>query len=357
MSLLDDINDKTARLGVPFNVQLDLTYRCNENCVHCYLDHGEGSEMDTAEVTGVLDQLADAGTLFLCLSGGEILLRPDLLEIIRRARSLMFSVTVKTNGILLTERDAECLAGLSVSQVHISVYSHKSEVHDAITRVPRSFDRSLSAIRLLVRLGVRVRIANVLMRENVADYQGVQALAAELGVEARIDPTVTPALDGDASATSLRIPISDLERVFRDPAVVKDVEKFCAPPPAADAGTGTDYLCGAGINGCYVSPSGDVMPCVAFPLVCGNLRRRKFLDIWRESEVLGKIRAARVRDLPACRECVNVPSCTRCPGLAYLAGDMLGPSLLDCEKAYARTGLLAPRCRAPADLPGSLGLG
>jgi len=167
----------------------------------------------------------------------------------------------------------------------------------------------------------------------------VQALAAQLGVEARIDPTVTPALDGDPSPMSLRIAIPDLQRVFRDPAVVKDVEKFCAPPPA-DAQPGGDYPCGAGINGCYISPSGDVMPCIAFPLVCGNLRRQRFGDIWRESELLGQIRGTRIRDLPKCRECVNVASCTRCPGLAYLSGDMLGLSLLDCEKAYARTGLL-----------------
>ncbi len=342
MSLIEAINDKAVRLGVPLNVQMDLTYRCNENCVHCYLDRRGGSEMDTAEVADVLAQLADAGALFLCLSGGEAPLRPDFLEIVKSARELLFNVTLKMNGTLLAERDAERLAGLAVSQVHVSIYSHRPEVHDAITRVPGSFARSLDAVRLLVRHGVRVRLSNVLMRENVADYQGVQALAAELGVEAKLDPTVTPALDGDASPASLRIPIGDLQRVFRDPAVVNDVEKFCAPPPPADSDPGSGYPCGAGINGCYISPAGDVMPCVAFPLVCGNVRGRKFLDIWRESEALAGIRAIRTGDLPVCRECANVVSCTRCPGLAHLAGDMLGPSLLDCEKAYARTGLVPP---------------
>jgi hypothetical protein len=71
---------------------------------------------------------------------------PDFLDIVRRARSLLFNVTLKTNGVLLAERDAECLAGLAVSEVHISIYSHKPEVHDAITRLC-VFRRSRSRFR------------------------------------------------------------------------------------------------------------------------------------------------------------------------------------------------------------------
>ncbi len=84
------------------------------------------------------------------------------------------------------------------------------------------------------------------------------------------------------------------------------------------------------------------MPCVQFSIVCGNVRSQPFTDIWRSSEALTRIRAIRMSDLPVCGECVNLSVCTRCPGLAYMAGDLLGPSLLDCEKVFARTGLLPP---------------
>ena len=77
-------------LGVPLSVQLDVTYRCNERCVHCYLDHDDHGEMTTAEICGVLDQLAEAGIFFLIFSGGEVFMRRDFFEILRIARSLLF---------------------------------------------------------------------------------------------------------------------------------------------------------------------------------------------------------------------------------------------------------------------------
>ena len=85
--------------GVPLSVHFDLTYRCNERCVHCYLDHDDHGEMTTGEVRSVLDQLAAAGTLFLIFSGGELLLRKDFFEFLALyARSLGFDVKLKTNG-------------------------------------------------------------------------------------------------------------------------------------------------------------------------------------------------------------------------------------------------------------------
>jgi radical SAM protein with 4Fe4S-binding SPASM domain len=342
-TLIQQISAKATRLRVPLSVHLDLTWRCNEDCVHCYLDHEGGGELSTAEVNDVLDQLAAAGTFFLCLSGGEILLRRDLMDIVAHARSLLFHVTLKTNGILLDRTYSESFARLGVSAVHISLYSHRAGVHDAITRIPGSFSRSVEAIRTLITHGVKTRVSNVLMRENVDDYGALQSFATDLGAEAKVDVTVSPTFDGDFSLSALRIPLEDLRRVYRDPAIVHDVEKFCAPPAPADDQVLEDHPCGAGHSGCYISPTGDVMPCIQFPVACGNLRRDRFADIWSSSPELDRIRALRTRDFPVCRTCRTVAACTRCPGLAMMEGDVLGPSLLDCEKAFARTGIPSPR--------------
>ena len=67
---------------MPIAVHLDVTYRCNERCVHCYLDHDDHGEMTTAEIKDTLDQLADAGVFFLTFSGGEVFLRRDFFEIL-----------------------------------------------------------------------------------------------------------------------------------------------------------------------------------------------------------------------------------------------------------------------------------
>src|SRR5213593_350296 len=96
-TLMQEMTATALRLGVPISVQLDVTYRCNERCVHCYLDHDDHGEMTLAEIRDVLDQMAEAGVFFLTISGGEVLMRMDFFDILAHARARMFSVKVKTN--------------------------------------------------------------------------------------------------------------------------------------------------------------------------------------------------------------------------------------------------------------------
>jgi len=338
-ALMEEMNRRALELGIPLGAQLDVTYRCNERCVHCYLDHDDHGELTTAEIRGVLDQLAGAGTLFLTLSGGEVFMRMDFFEILNYARSLSFYLKIKTNAFMIREKEADLLRDSDVSSVQVSIYSHRPEVHDAITLLPRSLERSIQGIRLLQQRGVKVIIANVLMRQNLADYEGVRALARSLGVESTIDPTVTPKMDGDRSIVSLGIGGNELRGVMHNADLVGDVDEFCAPPPPVDGPALDEVPCSASHTYCYISPYGDVFPCVQFPLPTGNVRQQKFLDIWRYSPQMNDVRSIRPRDLPVCSTCSHLGTCTRCPGLAYMQGDMRGPSVQDCEKSYARTGI------------------
>ena len=339
MSLMAEMNQRALTLGVPLSVHLDVTYRCNERCVHCYLDHDDHGEMTTAEIKDVLSQMSEAGVFLLTISGGEIMLRRDLFEILEFARGLLFNVKLKTNGVMIREHEAEKIRELGVEQIQISVYSHRAEVHDAITKLPGSFKRTIEAIRFLHAQGLKVTIANVLMAGNAGDYPGVVALARELGVPCTVDPTITPKIDGDRSILSLNAGASALQQVFHDPDLVGDVEKFCAPPPSPDEDVMEGYPCSAGHTACYISPYGDVFPCVAFPLPSGNVRRQAFLDIWRNSAELKEVRSIRAKDLTTCSSCAHVGTCSRCPGLAYMEGNMRGPSTADCEKSFQRTGI------------------
>jgi AdoMet-dependent heme synthase len=338
-SLLEEMGAKALALGVPLAVQLDLTYRCNERCVHCYLDHDDHGEMTTAEIKRLLGEMADAGVFMLTLSGGEIMLRKDFFEILEHARRLMFCVKLKTNAVLIREREAARIRELAVDSIQVSIYSHRPNVHDAITLVPGSLRRSLDAIRFLKSQGLKVIIANVLMTENMEDYQGVRALADELGVTATLDPTVTPMMDGNRSTLQLGVGESALQEIFRDQTLVGNVEEFCSVSPAPNADQMDALPCSAGHTACYVSPYGDVYPCVQFPLPTGNVRKQRFLDIWRFSDEMNEVRSIRLRDLPSCSQCVHASRCSRCPGLAYMEGNMRGPSIQDCEKSFARTGV------------------
>jgi radical SAM protein with 4Fe4S-binding SPASM domain len=339
MSLLAEMNEKAHALGIPLSVHIDVTYRCNERCVHCYLDHDDKGEMTTQEIKNVLDQLAEAGVFFLVFSGGEVFMRRDFLELVEYARKLLFNVKVKTNGVMIHEAEAQRLRELGVEQLQLSVYSHRPEVHDAITKLPGSLKRTVNSIKFLKSQGLKVTLSNVLMTVNRQDERGTRALAKQLGVDYTLDPTVTPKMDGDISILRLRVDEENLDALFQDDELVGDAEEYCKPPAPVDEDVMEGYSCSAGHTACYISPYGDVFPCVQFPLPTGNVRRQKFADIWYDSPQMNEVRSIKVKDLTVCSSCTHAGSCTRCPGLAYMEGSMRGPSTSDCMKSYHRTGI------------------
>lgn len=342
MSVMEDMGARAMALGIPLSVQLDLTYRCNERCIHCYLDHEDHGEMTTAEILGLLDQLAAAGVFFLNVSGGEIFVRPDLFTIIEHARKLQFSVKLKTNGVMIREAKARRIAALGVEAVQISLYSHDAATHDKITKLTGSFKRTIEGARLLRDAGVKVIFANVLMQQNADHYKQVQALAAEMGIRYEVDATITPMMDGDRGIVALNMDGGRLAAIMHDTTLLGDQAERLLAAPSGPTPLDEAYEtlpCSAGHTACYVSPYGDVFPCVQFPFKVGNVREQAFIDIWKHSPQLNEVRAIRVGDLEGCSSCVHGSSCNRCPGLAYLEGNMRGPSIQDCEKSFARTGV------------------
>jgi len=359
---MDRLISRTVRKHRPLSVHFDLTYRCNERCVHCYLDHDDHGELTTAECLKVLDDLASSGTLFLTFSGGEIFLRPDLYEILAAARRLHFDISLKTNALLVTPERAGRLRELGVRRVQISMYSDIPAVHDAITKVPGSLQRTLAAIPVLLEQGLQVKLACPLMKENLMAYRGVMALAEKLGVPYVLDLTITPMMDGSGGPLEHRASVSSLLPVLRDPVL-----HSCKPqmtPQAASAmnsfqqaiGSAVssglessayeDLPCSAGHNSCYISPYGDVFPCVQLPQAAGNLRREKFDDIWYHAPQLERLRAIRESQLPVCSRCELRSYCERCPGLALMeGGDLLGAYERACALAEEKArlaGVVAP---------------
>ena len=339
MSLLEEMNQKATALGIPLSAHLDITWRCNERCVHCYLDHEGKGEMTTEEIKDVLRQLSECGTFFLNISGGEPLLRRDCFAILEYARALHLNVKLKTNAVMIGPSEAARIKQLGIEQVQISLYSHLPEVHDTITKLPGSWRRTIDAIGRLKANGVKTSITNVLMTHNSGQAKAVKRLAEELGVSFVIDPTITPKLNGDRSIMRLGISSQELEEVFHTEEFVGNVGEFCAPLSTVDEDVLEGYSCSAGHTLAYISPFAEVFPCVQFPMPCGSLRKQSFREIWWQSAALNELRSVHVRDLHTCSHCTHTAYCTRCPGLAYMEGDFRGPSSRDCEKSYARTGV------------------
>ncbi len=358
MSLIEEFNAKATSQGIPLSAHLDVTWRCNERCVHCYLEHDAVGEMTTEEIKDVIRQLAESGTFFLTISGGEPLLRPDCFEILEYARSLRFQTRLKTNAVMIGPEKAARLKKMGIEKVQISLYSHVAEVHDKITKLPGSFRRTINAIRLLREHQVTVSISNVLMQYNASHAHAVKRLAKELDAEFNIDPTITPMINGDRSITDLNITLDELYSVMRDEEFVGDVGDFCSPDGAVEEDVLDGHSCSAGHSLIYISPFGDVFPCVSFPMPCGNVRKQKLSDVWFNSPALTELRSIRVRDLHTCSSCSHTAYCSRCPGLAYMEGDMRGPSASDCHKSFARTGIPSANMMRTGKIPqiGATGL-
>jgi len=355
---MDRLIARTVRKRLPLSVHFDLTYRCNERCVHCYLDHEDHGELSTAECVDALEQLAKAGTLFLTFSGGEIFLRKDLEELLATARRLHFDVSLKTNALLVTPGRAEMLWRHGVRRVQISVYSSDAAIHDAITKVPGSLARSIAAIPLLRQRGIQVKLACPLMKQNLMAYRGVLALAESLGVPYILDMTITPMMDGNDAPLDHRVSVDALLPVLQDSTLQSCGTKVAPEDGFATAFFGSavssgiensayeDLPCSAGHNSCYLSPYGEVYACVQLPMPAGNIRMQSFRQIWEGAAALERIRNVRESQLPLCSKCEIRSYCERCPGLAWMeGGDLLGAYERACALAEQKarlTGVTSP---------------
>jgi radical SAM protein with 4Fe4S-binding SPASM domain len=329
---------EAARLHVPFTLQLSLTDRCNLGCIHCYRVEERRPELTTAEVCDLLADAAAAGTFVLVLTGGEVFCRGDLPAILARALELRFATRVYTNGTLIDEQAADMLAATGVHQVHVSVYSDEPDVHDAITGVPGSLAASLAAIERLRRGGVRVMLKCVIMRPNLESFPSVLALAERLGASCAFDPVVTVRNDGDRSPLACRLDFDELVSVLAHPVITAAGSEEVVTGEFAYSGELADApACAAGFNLVAVSPGGDVTPCVALPLLAGNVRQQSLSNIWQDAPAFARVRSIRLRDIETCATCADLAACGRCPGSAMLEdGNLEGPSRAACTVAAAR---------------------
>ncbi len=315
-----------SRSHIPFGILFEVTFRCNLGCEHCYLTEGPvgrpkptRQELSLEEISRLFDELAEAGTLFITLSGGEVFMRRDFLEIVAHARSRGFSVTVFTTGTLLTPETASELADLRPLSVEVSIYSASPEIHDRVTRIPGSHARSLRALRALKERGVIIIIKSPLMSLNSGEYHGIVELAEELGAGYGFDPMLIPRRDGNRAPLDLSLGRDQMREFFSDPVLAREYFQpvKCLPQPGEE-------ICATGRRTCLISPYGDVFPCAVHPVPAGNLKEKSFHEIWTGSPLLRDLRTKTMDDLrKGARKDIGG---FRCSALALIEhGDFLGP--------------------------------
>ena len=195
---IDRFNHTVVAERVPVSGMLELTRRCNLKCVHCYLGEGEDrigeNEMSTEQVVDVIDQITEAGCLYLSLTGGDPMMRGDFPEVYRHARENGLLVTVMCDGVLVTTKIIDLFREMPPSAVEVSLYGATAATYENITRVPGSFARCVRGIRRLVDAGIKVRIKTVLMSLNSHEAEDMRQLAQDFGLELRMDAAIFPCL-------------------------------------------------------------------------------------------------------------------------------------------------------------------
>lgn len=333
----DRFNQEAWQRNVPLSGGLDLTRRCNLRCRHCYLG-GEDSpeaELTTEQWTGIIGELAEAGCLFLLITGGEPLLRPDFPAIYRHAKQKGMVVTVFTNGTLVTEAMVRLFRDWPPHEVEVSIYAATPATHDRVTGVEGSFEQAWQGIRQLLGAGVRLKLKTVLMTMNQPELEGMRALALEAGVPFRFDPAIFPCLQGDARPVELRVEAkAAVEAEFADGRVARQYMEYYQSSRNR-AGLPELFTCGAGRDYFHIDAAGRLHPCLMVPGIAYDLTRGTFGEGWRLTGEAVKGRPS--GDLSPCRECDKSVFCGYCPGFfAMETGDATCRSEYLCEMGRYR---------------------
>jgi radical SAM protein with 4Fe4S-binding SPASM domain len=303
------------RADMPLHAHLDVTYRCDLDCVHCYLDDKHWPEMTPDELRDLLHQLRDAGVLILTWSGGELFLRPDVDEALALAASLGFVNRIKTHAGNLTQERVALLARSRVSRVDVSVYSLRPEIHDAFVRRPGALLRTLDGISLLRQAGLPVRVSMTVQANTLDEMEELYARFAADGCEVTLNGTIRRDHSATSTLDALQLSEADLVRVRTSMRQLLGLTGLQSPPRMQDLEDQT--TCGAGRTAAYIAPDGSVWPCVTWPMALGNVREQTFGDIWRNSPLRREILAWTNKDRTGCLSCVGNSVCFYCPGEAF----------------------------------------
>lgn len=329
---------RAARAGVPYRAHVIVTHVCNLSCVHCYQAEHGGPELSLSELERAFDELADLGTLFLTLGGGEPLARGDFWEVLAAARKRRFAVEVYTNGMLVDAEAARRFRDAGVVRVDLSLHGAHAETHDAFVRRPGAFDRINRAIDHLEAAGVPVGVKSNLVATNLREAPELEARFAHRPlVQVRTSRTIHPRDDGDAEPLRFLMSEAQEREVVRGELSRQSDESLRRILDGARRAQATDaaeiVACQAARTGLAIHPAGDVTPCTQTAgLVMGNVRQRPLREIWLDSGVARKFRQLDADSFEDCSACPYRKVCNHCAALSLSeSGSLTGFSSQVCR--------------------------
>jgi radical SAM protein with 4Fe4S-binding SPASM domain len=336
----------------PLGGSVELTERCNLACRHCYINRPAGDresasqELTLPQVKTILDQLASAGCLFLLMTGGEPLLRPDFSEIWRHAKHKGLLVSLFTNGTLLTQSHVDLLSEYRPHLMEITLYGATKETYEKVTRVPSSYERCMRGIELALDRGLSLGLKSVLLRANRHELGEMKALARRLGVAYRFDGVLLPRLDGGKDALSQRLSPAEVVALDREyPERQQELDRLYERFGAVSVRQQYVYGCGAGIRSFHVDCRGHLSMCMTARRPAYDLLRGTFQEGW--NSFLGALVGKKRMRETSCMTCTVGVLCTQCPGWSQVVhGDDETPVAYLCEIGHLRAAQTAVQAMA-----------
>jgi radical SAM protein with 4Fe4S-binding SPASM domain len=300
------------------SLHIELTNRCNERCLHCYIPHQyKNTDMDKKLFTSVIDQCGDMNVISLTLSGGEPMLHPYFVDYLRIIKKHDFSFAILSNLTMLNNNIVEELKDSHVSHLQVSLYSMISEIHDSITTIKGSYAKTMASIELLINNNIPVELSCPIMKQNKDSYVEVLKFAQKKKLRSVADFIMMARSDHSIDNLNNRLSLSESEKVVAD-IVNNDIiyqselQKIYLND-FKNEDESEQAICGAGIDNLCMGSDGNCYPCAGWQsYVLGNTRETPLREIWENSPKVKYLRGLRKKDFPMCLKCPDKSFCAMC---------------------------------------------
>ena len=313
------LQDVARRQNKVLNASIELLSACNCKCIHCYHNEHMQGGLSFEQYISVIDQLKNEGVFDIQLTGGEIFLRSDLLEIIDYIFNKHISIEIFTNATLIPEDIAKKLVR-KIKTCYVSIYGYTKEIYEAVTQTEGSFNSFLDGVNLLLKYNIPVQFNVVVLKENyhemndMIDFCSKKLHCQKNDSRIRVSFNVLPQKNGCDNNVAHAINgvdfINGIDTLYFGNTPPKYSEMIVNTPNLEVA------PCRAGNWSINITASGDVTPCMCFPLVFGNVHDRSISEIL-SGEISKKHRSINVANIEGCSSCELINFCSLCIGQIY----------------------------------------
>jgi len=317
-------------------ISWNTTNECNLYCQHCYREAGakSDSELSTQEAKQLIREAAEIGFKIFIFSGGEPLLRPDLIPLVAYAKRLGLRPVLGTNGTLIDFPQAQSLHKAGLMAVGVSLDSIIPEKHDQFRGLPGAWSKALEGIKNCQKAGLPFQIHTTVLKWNKTEIEAITDLAVQLGARGHHIFFLVPTGRGRAIEQDSLSP-QEYEEILsqiieKQRTISLELKPTCAPQfirLAQEKNIDTRFQrgCLAGISYCIISPQGNIQPCAYFPYQLGNIREHSLKEIWLNHPILKNLRSQKYEG--KCGPCLYHSKCGGCRARAafYQQGNYLAP--------------------------------